>query len=83
MGEATETLVRYGWDSETLVADVRSSRGLTTERVRTKATPRRRDEHWCSSLSREDLACLLQVIEGQVIPQLLNGYSPAKASPLE
>lgn len=37
---------------------------------------------WCSSLAERDLQCLLQVIEGRVIPQLLNSYSPARHAPL-
>lgn len=37
---------------------------------------------WCSSLGERDLQCLLQVIEGRVIPQLLKSYSPARHAPL-
>ncbi len=37
---------------------------------------------WCSSLGEHDLQCLLRVIEGRVIPQLLNSYSPALHAPL-
>ncbi len=38
---------------------------------------------WCSSLSATDLQCLLQVIEAELIPQLVRGYSPARCSPQE
>ena len=37
---------------------------------------------WCSSLGERDLQCLLQVIEGRVLPQLLSSYSPARHAPL-
>ena len=37
---------------------------------------------WSSSLSEGDLACLLQVIESQVLPRLLQSYRPADRSPL-
>ena len=37
---------------------------------------------WCSSLGEQDLQCLLQVIEGSVIPRLLTSYSPARHAPL-
>lgn len=36
---------------------------------------------WKSDLSPADLQCLLQVIEGELIPQLLREYSPARCSP--
>ena len=36
---------------------------------------------WHSSLCASDLQCLLQVIESELIPRLLNGYSPARDSP--
>ncbi len=36
---------------------------------------------WSSSLGEHDLQCLLQVIEGHLIPQLLNSYSPARYAP--
>ncbi len=41
-----------------------------------------RRTQWCSSLAERDLQCLLQVIEGRVIPQLLSSYSPARHAPL-
>ena len=36
---------------------------------------------WSSSLSDPDLQCLLRVIEAELIPQLISGYSPARCSP--
>lgn len=39
-------------------------------------------KQWCSSLGERDLQCLLQVIEGRLIPQLVSSYSPARHAPL-
>ena len=36
---------------------------------------------WQSSLCDADLLCLLQVIEADLIPRLISGYSPALCSP--
>ncbi|MEO8937100.1 MAG: hypothetical protein ABI277_15380 [Burkholderiaceae bacterium] len=33
---------------------------------------------WSSALCEQDLQCLLRVIECDLIPQLLTGYSPAR-----
>lgn len=33
---------------------------------------------WSSALCEQDLQCLLQVLECDLIPQLLTGYSPAR-----
>jgi hypothetical protein len=47
------------------------------------ATPplRQGRERWSSSLCRSDLQSLLQIIESDLIPQLLNSYSPARHAP--
>ena len=34
-------------------------------------------QNWTSSLGDADLQCLLQVLEADLIPQLLNSYAPA------
>jgi hypothetical protein len=39
-------------------------------------------ERWKSALSPEDLQCLLQIIEHELIPRLAFGYSPARQAPL-
>ena len=39
-------------------------------------------EQWKSALSQEDLQCLLQVIEGDLIPRLVAEYCPARQAPL-
>lgn len=38
-------------------------------------------QRWNSSLSNLDLQCLLQIIEVDLVPQLLNSYSPARYAP--
>ncbi len=38
---------------------------------------------WISSLCDADLACLMAVIEAQLLPRLLREYRPADASPLK
>jgi hypothetical protein len=38
-------------------------------------------QRWNSSLSDQDLQCLLQIIEADLVPQLLNSYSPARYAP--
>ena len=38
-------------------------------------------QRWNSSLSDHDLQCLLQIIEVDLVPQLLNSYSPARCAP--
>ena len=43
---------------------------------------RRASRRWNSSLSERDLNCLLQILEADVIPQMLRGYSPARHAPL-
>jgi hypothetical protein len=42
---------------------------------------RRAHGAWSSSLPEADLQCLLQVIEAELIPQLVSGYSPARSFP--
>ncbi len=42
---------------------------------------RHADGRWHSSLCASDLQCLLGVIESELIPRLLNGYSPARGLP--
>lgn len=37
-------------------------------------------EHWYSTLSEDDLENLLQILEADLIPQLLSGYSPGSPS---
>ena len=44
--------------------------------------PRGGRERWSSSLCEHDLQCLLDVIEVDLLPQLLNSYSPARYSRL-
>jgi hypothetical protein len=44
---------------------------------------RARSATWSSSLCQSDLACLLTVIETQVLPRLLREYRPADRSPLK
>ena len=46
------------------------------------ASPRRAAQRWHSTLCDRDLACLLQVIETDLIPQLVGDYSPARHAPL-
>ncbi len=38
-------------------------------------------QRWSSTLCDQDLQCLLRVIEADLIPQLLGGYSPARYAP--
>lgn len=44
---------------------------------------RQAKQRWSSSLSAQDLQSLLQIIEADLVPQLLSGYSPARCSPDE
>lgn len=37
---------------------------------------------WSSTLNAQDLACLLSVIERQLLPSLIRSYRPAKRKPL-
>jgi len=37
---------------------------------------------WSPTLGPEDLACLMSVIESQLLPTLLRSYRPAKRKPL-
>ena len=37
---------------------------------------------WSPTLGPEDLACLMSVIEGQLLPTLLRAYRPAGRAPL-
>ena len=41
----------------------------------------RASRRWNSSLGEQDLKCLLQILEADVIPQMLRGYSPARHTP--
>ena len=69
--------------------DVRVSRDVLpsvarnfTQPTRPASPPlRQARERWSSSLCQNDLQCLLQIIEGDLIPQLLNSYSPARHAP--
>ena len=88
MGDATETLVRSGRGSEALATDGRSSakaRSPVGDEVATRGAVGlatvRREEQWCSTLDQNDLTCLLKVIESQLIPQLMDSYSPARGLP--
>ncbi len=91
MGEATATLERRARVAVGVALGERESTGVTTPGgllgldgiLGRKPAPRRREERWCSSLCQDDLARLLSVIEAQVIPRLVAGYSPARASPLD
>lgn len=44
---------------------------------------RPRARRWSSELCEQDLQCLLQIIETDLIPQLLSSYSPARYAPSE
>ncbi len=57
-----------------------SSYGLFRGRRRTGA-PQHAEGRWHSSLNASDLQCLLRVIESELLPRLLNGYSPARGLP--
>lgn len=57
-----------------LIAELRERRERGRRRVSADA--------WSSSLNQADLACLLQVIEGQLLPRLLRDYRPSHRSPL-
>lgn len=46
-----------------------------------KSPLRQAKQRWSSSLSAQDLQSLLQIIEADLVPQLLSGYSPARCSP--
>ena len=37
---------------------------------------------WSPTLGPEDLACLMSVIESQLLPTLLRSYRPARRTPL-
>ncbi len=50
---------------------------------RVPSSLQRARERWDTSLNDADLACLLQVLEQDLIPQLLNSYSPARHAPLD
>ena len=40
-------------------------------------------EVWSCSLGATDLACLLQVIEAQLLPRLIGAYRPSDSAPLK
>lgn len=44
--------------------------------------PRRRAAEWSPTLGTGDLACLLQVIEKELLPRLVSAYAPSTHSPL-
>ena len=57
------------------------ARNFTQPTRRAPAPLRQARERWSSSLCPADLQCLLQIIEGDLIPQLLTSYSPARHAP--
>ena len=75
-----ETILNAVRNAGTLAAQaptMRLSRLLTVDRVARQRTD------WCSTLGERDLQCLLQILEADLIPQLLNSYSPARHAPLD
>ena len=44
--------------------------------------PRQRTAEWSPTLGAGDLACLMQVIENELLPRLVSAYAPSKHSPL-
>ncbi len=88
MGDATETLQRMERRSAAVAGEGRSStqappvvegEGATVSAIGLARA--RRDEQWCSTLDSKDLSCLLRVIESQLLPQLIDSYSPAGGLP--
>jgi hypothetical protein len=67
--------------SERSVVGTDTHRGPLHNRM---PAPRARphEHRWKSALNAEDLQCLLQVIEGELIPRLVTEYSPARQAPL-
>ena len=63
---------------ETLPSGTRNSTPLS---VPARLPLRQAKPRWNSSLSDQDLQCLLQIIEADLVPQLLNSYSPARCAP--
>lgn len=43
---------------------------------------RQRGAEWLPSLATRDLACLMQVIENELLPRLVSAYAPSTHSPL-
>ena len=65
----------------------RSESGAAEQRfrdgLRERSLQRKGAATWSSSLSDGDLACLLQVIESQVLPRMLRDYRPSHHAPLK
>lgn len=80
MAAMMETL---GTDELVLEVPYQQAPTLATPRApRAKSpatTPRKAvEEKWCSTLAPRDLRCLMSVIEQQLMPQMLQAYSPAR-----
>ena len=43
---------------------------------------RQRTAEWSPTLGTEDLACLMKVIENDLVPRLVSAYAPSTHSPL-
>ena len=50
-------------------------------RVPARLPLRQAKQRWCTALCDEDLQALLQILEVDLIPQLVNNYSPARHTP--
>ena len=74
------TLETLGTDE--LVLEVPSQHAPTPRAPRARShptTPRKAvEEKWCSTLAPRDLRCLMSVIEQQLMPDMLQAYSPAR-----
>jgi hypothetical protein len=74
LNESIQEVMRTRILSAELAPDPRQASPPISRRVR---------EAWSSSLCDADLQCLLQVIETELIPRLISGYSPARCLPQE
>lgn len=57
-------------------------RGLAIRHQPVVRAARTRPPEWTPTIEGADLACLLRVIEGELLPRLVKAYAPASATPL-
>ena len=84
MNAVIETLESIGTvvEGHAVRAVLPSGTGYTSQSLAPASLPlRQARQRWASSLCDTDLHCPLQILEVDLIPQLLNGYSPARHAP--
>jgi len=84
MNAVIETLASIGsvQEGRTTRENLPSGTGNSAKLPSTARLPlRQAKQRWSSSLCDQDLRCLLQVIEADLIPQLQSSYSPARYAP--